>query len=223
VPPEALAVAWDELWKVTVFLSTNHMLCQTCTPLTTTTRVLLPLSEQAARPLWCHAFEDAEIEDYEEEEDLSLDEHLLERVSGLEEIVKRSAETLRSIGRRCRNTSAPSSSIRPGFSPRKNCWRRRTSSPATSWLELWESKMGEQSSAYALVEQKAAGCRRSGPITGIRSRHSAASPRRESASRFRSGPRHQRQEAFSSDRDNLRAELLLAHLRFPQLHQLSAG
>ena len=41
-------------------------------------------------------FEEDEVEEYGEDDgDLSLDEHLLERVSAIEEIVKRSAETAR--------------------------------------------------------------------------------------------------------------------------------
>src|SRR5687767_284878 len=42
------------------------------------------------------SFEEEEAEEFEEESDVSLDEHLLERVSAIEETVKRSAEAIRS-------------------------------------------------------------------------------------------------------------------------------
>src|SRR5687767_8561953 len=42
------------------------------------------------------SFEEEDVDDYEEDADVSLDEHLLERVSALEETVKRSADALRS-------------------------------------------------------------------------------------------------------------------------------
>ena len=74
------------------------MLCQTCSAPNDDDREFCYRCQNKLLVLsGVTAFEEAEIEDYEDEEDLSLDEHLLERVSGLEEIVKRSAETLRSI------------------------------------------------------------------------------------------------------------------------------
>src|SRR5688572_7017101 len=83
-------------WRV--LIRNQTMLCQTCSAFNEDDREycfrcqnkLLVLSGMTS-------FEEDEIEDYEEEGDLSLDEHLLERVSALEEIVKRSAETLRSV------------------------------------------------------------------------------------------------------------------------------
>src|SRR5207302_3452264 len=73
------------------------MLCQTCSAYNDDDREFCFRCQNKLLVLsGVTAFEEDEVEDYEEQEDLSLDEHLLERVSGLEEIVKRTAETLRS-------------------------------------------------------------------------------------------------------------------------------
>ncbi len=74
------------------------MLCQTCSAFNADDREYCFRCQNKLLVLsGITAFEEDEIEDYEEQEDLSLDEHLLERVSGLEEIVKRTAETVRSV------------------------------------------------------------------------------------------------------------------------------
>jgi hypothetical protein len=51
------------------------------------------------------------------EDNFSFDEHLLERISVLEEVLKRTAETVRDICRRCRSRRRTSSSTTPA-------WRR---------------------------------------------------------------------------------------------------
>jgi hypothetical protein len=92
------------------------MLCQTCGAFNDDEREfcfrcqakLLVLSGVAS-------YEDDEIDDYDDEQDVSLDEHLLERVSALEEVVKRSAEMLR-VATGSTGRSARSSSTRPAFS-----------------------------------------------------------------------------------------------------------
>src|SRR5260370_39011626 len=74
------------------------MLCQTCGALNEDEREYCFRCQNKLLVLsGLTSFEEDEIEDYEEEGDLSLDEHLLERVSALEEIVKRSTETLRTL------------------------------------------------------------------------------------------------------------------------------
>src|SRR6266550_6058774 len=76
----------------------TKMLCQTCSAYNEDDREFCSRCQNKLLVLsGVTSFEEDEIEEYDEQEDLSLDEHLLERVSGLEEIVKRSAETLRSI------------------------------------------------------------------------------------------------------------------------------
>src|SRR6266850_431061 len=90
------------------------------------------------------SFEEAEIEDYEEEEDLSLDEHLLERVSGLEEIVKRSAETLRSIAEAVQKHERAIFINQTGLLSAKELLEKKNVISSDELVELWESKMGEQ-------------------------------------------------------------------------------
>ena len=72
------------------------MLCQSCSAYNEDDREFCFRCQNKLLVLsGVNAFEEDEVEEYEEEGDLSLDEHLLERVSALEEIVKRTAETLR--------------------------------------------------------------------------------------------------------------------------------
>src|SRR5512142_2879854 len=74
------------------------MLCQTCSALNDDDREYCYRCQNKLLVLsGVNAFEEDESEDYDEEEDVSLDEHLLERVSALEEIIKRSAETIRGL------------------------------------------------------------------------------------------------------------------------------
>src|SRR5438067_10077491 len=90
------------------------------------------------------AFEEAEIEDYEEEEDLSLDEHLLERVSGLEEIVKRTTETLRSAVEAVQKHERAIFVHQTGLLSTKELLEKKNVISSDELVELWESKMGEQ-------------------------------------------------------------------------------
>src|SRR5206468_6244035 len=90
------------------------------------------------------ACEEAEIEDYEEQEDLSLDEHLLERVSGLEEIVKRTAETLRSIVEAVQKHERAIFVNQTGLLSIKELLEKKNVISADELVDLWESKMGEQ-------------------------------------------------------------------------------
>jgi len=74
------------------------MLCQSCSAYNEDDREFCYRCQNKLLVLsGVNAFEEDETEEYEEEGDLSLDEHLLERVSALEEIIKRTAETLRSV------------------------------------------------------------------------------------------------------------------------------
>src|SRR6185436_6538086 len=73
------------------------MLCQTCSAYNDDEREFCFRCQNKLLVLSGVTSFEEDVEDYEEEEDLSLDEHLLERVSAIEEIVKRSAETIRSL------------------------------------------------------------------------------------------------------------------------------
>jgi tetratricopeptide (TPR) repeat protein len=91
-----------------------------------------------------NAFEEDEVDDYEEEGDLSLDEHLLERVSGLEEIVKRAAETLRSVVDAVQKHERAIFINQTGLLSTKELLEKKNVISSDELVELWESKMGEQ-------------------------------------------------------------------------------
>src|SRR5688500_13139211 len=121
------------------------MLCQTCSAFNEDDREycyrcqnkLLVLSGMTA-------FEEDEVEEYEEEGDLSLDEHLLERVSAIEEIVKRSAETLRSVVDAVQKHARAIFINRAGLMSVKELLEKKNLLSGEEVVELWESKMGEQ-------------------------------------------------------------------------------
>jgi hypothetical protein len=76
--------------------------------------------------------------------DVSLDEHLLERVSGLEEIVKRSAETLRSVVDAVQKHERAIFINQTGLLSVKELLEKKHLVSSDELVELWESKMGEQ-------------------------------------------------------------------------------
>src|SRR5438477_3937320 len=121
------------------------MLCQTCSAYNDDDREFCYRCQNKLMVLsGVTSFEEAEIEDYEEEEDLSLDEHLLERVSGLEEIVKRSAETLRSIAEAVQKHERAIFVNQTGLLSTKELLEKKNVISSDELVELWESKMGEQ-------------------------------------------------------------------------------
>src|SRR5438132_2721070 len=121
------------------------MLCQTCSAYNADDREYCYRCQNKLRVLsGISAFEEDEVEDYEEQEDLSLDEHLLERVSGLEEIVKRTAETLRSAVEAVHKHERAIFVNQTGLLSVKELLERKNVVSADELVELWESKMGEQ-------------------------------------------------------------------------------
>src|SRR5512132_1973233 len=121
------------------------MLCQTCSAYNDDEREycfrcqnkLLVLSGMTS-------FEEDEVEDYEDEGDLSLDEHLLERVSAIEEIVKRSAETIRTLVDAIQKHERAILINQPGLLSVKEMLEKKNLLTSDEVVELWESKMGEQ-------------------------------------------------------------------------------
>lgn len=121
------------------------MLCQTCSAYNDDEREycfrcqnkLMVLSGVAA-------FDEDDLEDYEEEEDLSLDEHLLERVSAIEEIVKRTAETVRSLIDAVQKHERAIFINQTGLLSVKELLEKKNVLSGDEVVELWESKMGEQ-------------------------------------------------------------------------------
>jgi len=121
------------------------MLCQTCSAHNEDDREYCYRCQNKLLVLsGVGTFEDEEIEEYDEQEDLSLDEHLLERVSGLEEIVKRSAETLRSLADAVQKHERAIFVNQTGLLSTKELLEKKNVISPDELVELWESKMGEQ-------------------------------------------------------------------------------
>ncbi|HEX8154138.1 MAG TPA: tetratricopeptide repeat protein, partial [Thermoanaerobaculia bacterium] len=122
------------------------MLCQTCSAFNDDDREFCYRCQNKLLVLsGVNAFEEDEIDDYESEEgDLSLDEHLLERVSALEEIVKRSAETIRTLVDAVQKHERAIFVNQTGLLSVKELLEKKNVVSSDELVELWESKMGEQ-------------------------------------------------------------------------------
>lgn len=121
------------------------MLCQTCGAFNDDEREYCTRCQNKLLVLsGVNAFEEDDAEDYEEEDDVSLDEHLLERVSALEEIVKRSAETIRSLVDAVSKHERAIFINQTGLLSTKELLEKKNLVSPDELVELWESKMGEQ-------------------------------------------------------------------------------
>jgi tetratricopeptide (TPR) repeat protein len=121
------------------------MLCQTCGSFNDDEREFCTRCQNKLLVLsGVNSFDEDDSEDYEEEDDVSLDEHLLERVSALEEIVKRSAETIRSLVDAVSKHERAIFINQTGLLSTKELLEKKSLVSADELVELWESKMGEQ-------------------------------------------------------------------------------
>ncbi|MBV9496694.1 MAG: tetratricopeptide repeat protein [Acidobacteria bacterium] len=121
------------------------MLCQTCSAYNDDEREFCFRCQNKLMVLsGISSFEEEEMDDYEEEGDVSLDEHLLERVSAIEEIVKRSAETIRSLVDAVQKHERAIFINQTGLLSVKELLEKKNVVSADELVELWESKMGEQ-------------------------------------------------------------------------------
>jgi tetratricopeptide (TPR) repeat protein len=121
------------------------MLCQTCSAYNDDEREFCYRCQNKLLVLsGVTSFEEDDLEEYEEEEDLSLDEHLLERVSAIEEIVKRSAETIRSLVDAVQKHERAIFINQTGLLSVKEILEKKNVLTSDEVVELWESKMGEQ-------------------------------------------------------------------------------
>src|SRR5207237_6243251 len=128
------------------------MLCQTCSAFNEDDREFCYRCQNKLMVLsGVTSFEEDEIEDYEDEGDLSLDEHLLERVSGLEEIVKRTAETLRSVVDAVQKHDRAIFVNQTGLLSVKELLEKKNVVCADEIVELWEAKMDEQ---WLVIDKK---------------------------------------------------------------------
>jgi tetratricopeptide (TPR) repeat protein len=123
----------------------KFMLCQTCSAYNEDDREYCYRCQNKLLVLsGLSSFEEDEAEDYEDEGDLSLDEHLLERVSAIEEIVKRSAETIRTLVDAIQKHERAIFINQTGLLSVKEILEKKNLLSSDEVVELWESKMGEQ-------------------------------------------------------------------------------
>src|SRR3954453_4554926 len=121
------------------------MLCQTCSAYNDDDREYCFRCQNKLMVLsGVTSFEEDDIEDYEAVEYLSFDEHLLERVSDIEQIVKRSAETLRTVVDAVQKHERANFINQTGLLSVKELLEKKNLVSADELVELWESKMGEQ-------------------------------------------------------------------------------
>ena len=130
------------------------MLCQACSAFNDDEREYCSRCQNKLLVLsGVNAYEDEEVEEYEEEQDVSLDEHLLERVSALEEIVKRSAETLRTAVDSVHKHERSIFINQTGILSVKELLEKKNVVSGEELVELWEEKMGEQMLALEKKER----------------------------------------------------------------------
>ncbi|HEU5163778.1 MAG TPA: tetratricopeptide repeat protein [Thermoanaerobaculia bacterium] len=130
------------------------MLCQTCGAFNDDDREFCFRCQAKLLVLsGVSAYDDEEIDDYEDDQDVSLDEHLLERVSALEEIVKRSAEMLRVAIDGIHRQERAIFVNQTGLLSLKEILEKKTVVSTDELTELWESKMGEQLLALEIKER----------------------------------------------------------------------
>ena len=121
------------------------MLCQTCGAFNDDEREFCFRCQSKLLVLSGFAgFDDDEIEEYEDDGDVSLDEHLLERVSALEEVIKRQAESLRGALDALQKQERAIFINQTGLLSMKELLEKRKFLSGEELVELWESKMGEQ-------------------------------------------------------------------------------
>jgi pentatricopeptide repeat protein len=130
------------------------MLCQTCSAYNDDEREFCFRCQNKLLVLsGLNSYEDDDADEYEEDADVSLDEHLLERVSALEEIVKRSAEGLRSVADAIHKHERAIFVNQTGLLSLNELLGKKNVVSREELVDLWESKMGEQMLALEKKER----------------------------------------------------------------------
>ncbi len=196
------------------------MLCQTCGAFNDDEREYCFRCQNKLLVLsGINPFEEDESEEYGEDDgDLSLDEHLLERVSAIEEIVKRSAETIRSLVDAVQKHERAIFINQTGLLSVKELLEKKNVVSADELVELWESKMGEQMLA---LEKKQRFTERKDRITSLfrgdkRDRFLQLLQEAEAAIDAFDPDRGVKalEEAFKLDRDNYELSFFLGEIFF---------
>jgi len=130
------------------------MLCQTCGAFNDDEREFCYRCQNKLLVLsGIGSFDDDTVDEDYEDGDVSLDEHLLERVSAIEEIVKRTAENLRSVIETIHKQERAIFINQTGLLSLKELLERKSVVSPEELVDLWESKMGEQMLALEKKER----------------------------------------------------------------------
>jgi len=133
---------------------TGFVLCQACGALNNDEREYCYRCQNKLLVLsGAGLFEDDPNDDDDYDSDLSLDEHLLERVSALEEIVKRTAENLHNSLESIHKHERSIFVNQTGLLSLKEILGRQGFVSSEELVDLWESKMGEQMLALEKKER----------------------------------------------------------------------
>jgi tetratricopeptide (TPR) repeat protein len=123
--------------------SSNSMFCQTCGASNREQEEYCTRCHQKLLVLSGGAAED-ELLEPANDESFSLDEHLLERISVLEEVVKRTAETVRQLLGALYKQEKNIVVSQTGFATLRELLERKAVLGRDEWNELWEAKMEYQ-------------------------------------------------------------------------------
>src|SRR5688500_6598462 len=130
------------------------MLCQSCGSLNDDEREYCSRCQNKLMVLsGLASFEEEEAEEFEEDTDVSLDEHLLERVSAIEETVKRSADAIKSAIHSIQKHERAIFVNQTGVLSLKEVLEKKNVISGEELIDLWESKMGEQLLALEIKER----------------------------------------------------------------------
>ena len=95
----------------------------------------------------------------EPQEEIPLDEHLLERISTLEDVVKRTAEAVKSLFESLGNLEKNLFVAHTGILALQETLERRGAVRSEEVVDLWESKMDERMQAVERMKMAARGFR----------------------------------------------------------------
>jgi len=122
----------------------NRLLCQTCGSANAESDEYCARCHQKLLVLSGLTSEEELLESSSNEESFSFDEHLLERISVLEEVVKRTAETVRQLLGALYKHEKNSLLTQTGVSTLRELLERKSVFGRDEWAELWEAKMDYQ-------------------------------------------------------------------------------
>ena len=199
------------------------VICQACGAVNAAERELCSRCQQKLLVLSGPASEEAGELGGERESDFSLDEHLLERVSILEEALKRTAESLQRVVGAVQKQEKNLLVSQTGFATLRELLERRRLLAADEWSDLWQSKMEAQLKALEKRERFVAVRDRIAALySGDRRKHFLAHLDDAEYSLFAFDVDRARQsleQAFRLDRANYELALLLGETAFNEGEQ----